>query len=231
MSDENSDKGRQDDDAWLKALGDDDSVGPEDAKLIRALLIAHEETTRGDISDEELEYAKISLQKRLELDVEDCGDSQDSADVDTKSNVVRLFTKLRRDGEPRSMRATGTLLAAGVAIVAVGIMTFGGPVGQNGADPYLVSSYGELDTLRGFNSGDNRIVVEDPASKGLELGRLLMERDVPFELWSNVEDSTTHELRVQIDGIPNPEDAWEVLREIGVDEAPTSVVVIRLETD
>ncbi len=230
MSDKKTDNEQQDGDEWMHALSGDDHAGPEDAKLIRALLQAHEETTQRRFSDEDFEYAKVNLQKRL--DVDDCAESAETTEAYTKSNVVSIFTRSRREIKNWSMRTTGTLLAASAAVVAVGILTFGGNIGGVDACPAgAIMCYGEVDGIRGSGAGENTIYVDSPDAYGRELATLLTEKEIPFVLFGETESPYERVLNVQVDGIPDTEGVWDVLHDIGIDEALSSVVVIRLLTE
>lgn len=204
------------DDNWADALSGENNDGPEEARLIRAVVQAHEESVGGGIASDDMDSAKDRLMQRLQNEAAD------------DARVVGIETHSRWNIKKLTREKATFLMAASAAIVAIGVMTLGGLFPQTGDfTPEVLMYYGELDTIRG--DGDEHVVrVAEPDVLAQRLARNLLDENVPFELSTLTEHSTSRQLRIQVDGITNPEAAWAVLNGLGVYESATSVVVVNL---
>jgi len=207
---------------WTNTLRGDDNAGPEDARIIRAIVKTHAEVTEQGISEEQLAVAKADLLARLH------DDEQADEEKPEDANVIR---PVRWAPQHWNTRQTGMLIAASVAIIAVGVLTFSRLDTSGQYDPLVIASYAEIDTVRGLEDRENRMVVGDPDEYGRMLAGQLTDRKIPFVLLREFADASDRILKVQVDGHANLNNALQWLQELGISDAPTSVVVIRLTAE
>lgn len=206
MTDEPDNPRENDDelDAWLEALrsGGEDEDEPRVGQTIRKIVSAEQRLAEEAIDEKRLEHAKQRLMFRLKQE--------------------RLISS-----RP-SWQSAPMAMAASIAIVAlVAVFTFSNIGVGPGPDAEILMYYGEVDRMRGGYPAAVVVDRDDPDADSRQLAERLQALGVPFELRADADEPSARILRIQNDGIDNPDDLDAVLRREGIDVPDEPVIVIR----